>query len=427
MRVINNFNISNFNWWNNVSRNNRNDMFSRVGNNSLGQNFANTSVAFRSSVLSISNRSDEMIQTLNTMRGIGKNATSPFQAKRPESDNADALAVRSFDSSKSTGLDLSKLSVDVVQVALSQKNEGPAMIANARATASGFSLGSHKMAITVGDKQFDISFNVSSTDTNRDVQQRIAAAINNVSGIGVTASVSSDAKTGTSSLVLQSATGVNNTGQPNFTVRSVSGNAVAIAGIGEITQEAQNAQFKVNNGSEGTLQTSKSNDVDLGFGLTARLSGTGSAKFAMGRDESAQINAVRNMVNSFNNLMEAAKDSGHGSSLERELNRTAGAFTSTLNRIGVSFDKDGFMRIDADKMNKAAGSGDLEKFGTRDGVSFMNSLSRLSESVKKNPANYASAGNSTSNSFDSGTYTATMQSLRLSRITSMGSLFDMLR
>jgi len=431
MRVVNNFNfnsLNNMNWWNNISGGNRNTLLSGSGNNALGQNFADTSVAFRSSVLQIGNSANSMVSSLNNIRGTAMGATSPFQATRPVPKNADVLSVRSFDANRLRSLNLSDISVEVMQIAQSQKNEGTALNSNARATASGFSAGAHRIAITVGDRQFDINFNVSVTDTNRDVQQRIANAITNNSEIDVRASVSTDTAKGTSSLVLQSAaTGVANEGQPNFTVRSVTGNAVGAAGIGEITQEAQNAQFRVNRGSDGAVQASRTNDVDLGFGITAQLRAAGTTGLAMGKDETAQVSAFRNMVNSFNGMIQAAKDAGSGSSLERELGGLARNFSSALGRIGISFNQDGFMRIDEARMNAAAASGELERFGTRDGINFMNRLSRFAEGVARNPVAFAGSANTSSNLLNSGVNFTPMQMSRMTRMTNIGSLFDTLR
>ena len=431
MRIVNNFNsFNNFNmnWWNNISGGNRNALVSGAGNNANGQNIANTSVAFRSSVLSIGNSANSMVQSLNNLRGTARNTTSPFQATRPVAEKADVLDVRSFDANRLRSLNMSNFSVDVLQVAESQKNEGAALAANARATSSGFSAGAHRIAVTVGDRTFDVNFNVSSTDTNRDVQQRIASAINNTSGIGVRASVTSDAAQGTSALVLQSAaTGIAKEGQPNFTVRSVTGNAVSAAGISEITREAQDAEFRVNRGSTGTLQTSRSNDVDLGFGIMAQLKAAGSTGLTMGKDETAQINAFRNMVNSFNGMMQAARDAGSGSRMERELGGVARSFSSGLERIGITLNQDGFMRIDETRMNAAAASGELERFGTRDGVNFMSRLSRFAEGVVRNPVSFVGAGNSSADLMNSGINFSPSQMSMLSRLTGVGSLFDTMR
>ncbi|MCL2227288.1 MAG: hypothetical protein FWB97_06640 [Oscillospiraceae bacterium] len=429
MRVVNNnLSLGNMNWWNNPASANRNQMFSGSGNSMLGQNMAGTSEAFRSSVLQLTSSSDAMVQSLNNMRGIGRGATSPFGAMRPVAEDADVLNVRNFDANRIRGINLSDFSVEVNQVAKAQRNEGAALNSTARAAVSGFSVGNHRMAITVGDQQFDINFNVSANDTNRDVQQRIAAAINNRDDIGVSASVTFNATEGTSTLVLQSTeTGVANEGQHNFTVASVLGNAVEATGVGEITQEAQDAEFRINRGAQGSLQTSRSNDINLGFGMTARITGEGTTQLAMGRDELAQVNAFRNMVNSFNGLIRAAGDAGSGSHLERELSGLAQSFSNSLNRVGISFNQDGTMRIDEARMNEAARSGELERFGTRDGTSFMNRLSRTAQGVSRNPAAFVNAGNTSANTFNHGVNFSQMQMNNMSRASSIGMMFNVLR
>ena len=206
----------------------------------------------------------------------------------------------------------------------------------------------------------------------------------------------------------------------------MTGNAVSAAGIGEITREAQDAQFRVNRGAPGTVQTSRSNDVDLGFGITAQLKEAGSTRLTMGKDEAAQTSAFRSMVNSFNSMMQAAKETGRGSNLERELSSHSRSFSSSLERIGITLNQDGFMRIDETRLSAAAASGELERFGTRDGVNFMKRLSRFAESVGKNPIAFAGAGNTSADPFNSGINYSPSQMSMMSRLTGIGSLFDSL-
>jgi hypothetical protein len=424
-----NFSPNNVNWFgagNNFFGGSQNAMFPGVSNQVFGNNTSGTSSNFRANLLELSRTADMMRASLNHMRGLGRDADSPFGAIRAISSDTDILNISSVSANRMRNANLSDFTVDVVQMAQAQRNEGTALNANTLATAAGFEVGSHHIALHVGDRQFDINFTVSATDTARDVQQRIANAIN-TRNVGVEASVSVNA--GSSTLALQSAeTGVAAADQPNFTVSSSAGNALAVTGIGTITQQAQNAQFRVNRGFTGALQTSRTNDVDLGFGITAQLREEGTAEITLGRDETRQINAFRHMVNSFNDLMNAARDASgsRGGALERELAGMARSASASLSRVGISINQDGLMRIDEDRMQAAFERGELERFAMRDRVGsnfgFMNQLTRTADRVARNPGAFVRDDSNPMNTgglnFNAG------QLAQMNRFMNLGMLFE---
>jgi len=438
--INNNFSVSSTNWWANASARNPgistwSPLAVRQGNNIFGQNQAATSPAFRNSIVQLSEAGRTMTQSLNNIRGTGNNA-SPMQALRPASGNTDAMTISASDPNRLRGIGASDFTVEIQQVAQAQRNVGTALDANARGAASEFTAGANQLSIHVGDRQFDINFNVSANASNREVQQQIANAINARSDIGVRASVTNDTAAGTSSLVLESAqTGVNNnSGQPNFTVSSNTG-ILAATGIDNIDQQAQNAEFRVNRGFTGALQTSRTNDVELGFGIRAQLREEGTVDVTMGRDVITQQNAFREMVNSFNDLVRTAGDAGRGSTLQNDLSNIARNFGTQLGRIGISINSEGFMRIDEARMAAAAESGELERFASRDGTNFMSRLNRTAESVSRNPAQFvqdtetSNAWNNMSNNptdFMSAFNFTPMQSMNLARFMNLGLLFDSL-
>ncbi|MCL1989113.1 MAG: hypothetical protein FWG64_14245 [Firmicutes bacterium] len=389
----------------------------------FGINNANTSDGFRNSLVSLRQSADMMVASLNHMRGLGDSrGESPFGAIRAESSDTDILSVQGVNADRLRNNNVSGMSVEVLQLATAQRNEGTALNSNASATSAGFTLGANTLSITMDGRQFDINFTVGSGDSVQSVQQRIASAVND-RNLGVTASVSRNANAGTSSLVFQSSeTGVANSGQPNFTV---SGSLVNALGINNITQQAQDAQFRVNRGFAGALQTSRSNDVELGAGITARLEGTGTARITQGRDETRQINAFRHMVNSFNSLLSSARSGASNGRLQQDLSNLARSAGASLNRLGITVGRDGNMSIDEDRMAAAAERGDLEAFANRDRVGsnsgFMNRLTRLSGDAARNPASFVQTDNPFNNSMFNFNARQTSQ---LNQMMNIGMLFD---
>jgi len=435
-----NVNRAGANWWANAGGRNPGignwhlPLAARQGSGASGANSSQgggPAVALRQA-------SDTLTQALNAIRGIGNTLNPPMQARRPVSQNTDALAISSFDPNRIRGAGLDNFSVEVLQVAQTQTHEGEALNATARASESGFSVGDHHLEITIGDRRFDFHFSVSENDTNRDVQQRIANAINARSDVAVNATVNLDQEAGTSTLVLASTrSGIDESvgvGQPNFSVRSVTGNAVEAAGVDIATTRAQNAAFRVNRGFTGAVQTSRDNTVDLGFGISAEIRETGTTDVEMGRDIVTQQNAFRHMVNSFNDLVEAARNAGAGGALANELGGIVRNFSSQLERIGISLNSEGRMQIDEARMAAAAESGELESFANRDGFNFMSRLGRTAQNVSGNPHAHVPGGTSDSfGDFGAGGFIdpgninfSPTQARAMAKLMNVGQLFDSL-
>ena len=359
-----------------------------------GMNFANTSQNVATNAMNIRSGAEALRGSLHSMMGIGRDNTSPFAAMKPTSGNTDLMTIIATDPNRLRNTNTSDFSVQVVNVAQAQRNEGANLEAAALATEAGFTQGANQMSLNVGGRQFDFSFNVTATDTVRDVQQRIASAVNS-RNIGVSASVVFDQEAGTSALNLHSRdTGVDREGQPNFTV---SGGGVSVLGVGNITQQAENAQFRVNRGFTGALQTSRSNDVNLGNGITARLHDVGDVDVTMARDVPSQIDSVRDMVNNFNRLMRDVRGDDNSARrnvtrLEQQLTGLVVANAAGLERVGITVGRDGMLSINNDRLQSAAESGSLERFmtdgGTRGSFGFINRLERTVDNAIRNPASF---------------------------------------
>jgi hypothetical protein len=201
--------------------------------------------------------------------------------------------------------------------------------------------------------------------------------------------------------------------------------------VGTVTQQAQNAEFRVNRGFTGAVQTSRSNDVDLGFGTTAQLRETGTVNVTMERDVTGQQNALRNMVNLFNDLVEAAQDNRNGQNggrLERELRSMINTSSSALARVGITMNNSGFLDIDADRMREAAQNGDLERFaqpgGVRSNSGFLNRMERMADRVGRNATNYVGVRDlDPMNGFDFGNMSANWNN-QFNNWMNAGMLFD---
>jgi len=385
-----NFNIQGGSaWW--AMGANRNQMLRSMNNAQFGftngSNQSTSSTDLRNALVSARRGADTVHSVANDLRRGVNNAFTTM-----ESSDTDVLTVNSSNRlSNAAG----GMTVEVEQLAQNQRNEGNYLTSNELATEYGFQVGMNQISIEIGNRSFNFSFQVSATDTTRDVQDRIANAINARSDVAVQASITTNAESGTSRLVFESTEpGVARGNQPNFTVTSNSGNALSIVGGDTVTQEARNAEFRVNrttaNGNtiQGALQTSRTNDVQLGFGVSATLESTGTAEVAPSRDNIGQQNVLRRMVNGLNDMVEAANGAGGNNRLQRELSNLARSSASALERIGITRNSEGFFRIDEARMANAAESGELDRFissASSSNNSFMSRLDRVASDVNRRP------------------------------------------
>jgi len=304
------------------------------------------------------------------------------------SSNPDGISIQ-HTGSKPQNID--SMTVRVNQVATGHSNEGNRMTRDAAFEGT---TGTNRFSIEMGGRTTQLSIDVKEGDTNRDVQQRMANAINN-SNAGVRATVEINSETNTSMLRLKSiATGTDS--RNSFTVSDVSGDLVAQTGANDFAREGQNAIYSVNGGA---ARTSQSNTVFIGSGVTATLKSASdeAVRITWGRETSVTRSDVEDMVKSYNNLFTTAAERTNDPRAQNLASRMlgiAGTHSNSLSSIGIGFDSSGRMTINSERMDSAAESGRLDKFFSENSgrnFGFTNQLGRLADSVSRNPGNFVSS------------------------------------
>ena len=376
------------------------------------------------------------VQTLKTagsglssaLKGLSSGAA--FRQQGAVSSDKSVLTVS--DSGRNINASQMAKSVKVDQVAAAQVDEGSKLNANGRSGVSGY----QQVAIEVDGKVSQISFQAKAGETNQQLQQRMADAIN-ARGIGVTASVQTDSKAGTSQLVL---TGKEAGRGKGCEVAGVSGQAFAELGMGNTTQQAQDAQYSLDGGKP---QTSSTNSVNIGGGVTAILKKAGSESVSISRgvDSDFAIKKAEEMASQYNSLYGAAlgnTSDNRANRLFNDLVSNSRTYTSSLAKVGINFDGNGYMTIDKDKMAAAAEDGSLEAFFTENAgrsYGFQNNLGRIADRADNNTNQYASASSftqSTGNNLYANSYANSISTLTSSLFGSSagngssGWLFDFL-
>ncbi|MDR1321450.1 MAG: hypothetical protein LBK56_08520 [Gracilibacteraceae bacterium] len=280
---------------------------------------------------------------------------------------------------------LKSTAIQVNRLASGQVNQG----ASLNAAGKNFAAGVRQIEVEQNGRSVTLSVDIKADDTNRTVQEKTAAAINS-QNIGVTATVRDEAN-GLSSLVLSANTTGENE-QSRFTVRDAGGGDLAAAtGITTATQEARDAVYRLNGGPE---QTSASNDIDLGFGVTAHLKQAGSenVRIARGLDTDNAKRVLTSLAEGFNTLSATANENSGSiaaTQLAMRLNSIFSSSAAGLASVGITADENGLMEVDGAALDRAAENGDLAKFVSGSGQRLATQLSGTAAGVNRNPIAFA--------------------------------------
>lgn len=274
--------------------------------------------------------------------------------------------------------------VEVSKVATAQQNTGT------RVSAIGYgalSAGNYMLGVTDSSgKEKMISFAVNVGENNSKVLEKAAKAFNEA-GLNVSAAVSSDGtKAG---LNLQS----KETGAAqSFTLRDVSGNAVAALGLGTRTQQADNAAYSVN----GKAATSASNQISLDYGnvtLNLQKETSEKASVTVGKEPAGIVAAAKEMITAYNRLETAVTGADNVTAAgQRVFSRVDSKFQgyqkNELANIGITRDSQtGELALDEKRLTSALAkdSGRVQRLlGGSNGLA--GALTAVSSAVGASPA-----------------------------------------
>ena len=372
--------------------------FSLLGANLLDQN------AFSSSALKyVTDIKESGADLRSSLNGLTSGAA--FRQKNMVSSDTQSMTITSS-MDRYALADASDITVKIDQVASGQVNEGAQLKAGQKAGING----TNQFSIEIDGKKHQFAIQVSASDTNKDVQRKMADVIN-AGGFAITATVEENKGDQTSMLKLQSSK-VGAGPENEFVVKDVLGSAVAKTGANNITQGAQDAIYRVNGGD---ARTSKTNTVALSNNVTATLKKASSDEITVsaGTDRGAAEKQINEMVNSYNRLYGATLENAEDSKSNRlftKITSISRTYSSALNKVGIGFDQNGYMTVNKEQMEKSLQDGSLERFlteGSNANFGFANQLSRAASDVINNTSRYVSQASISQSLFDpSSTYGA---------------------
>lgn len=236
--------------------------------------------------------------------------------------------------------------IEVFQLAEAQKNIGTALTSN---ELSEFKLGKNEFSILSGDKTYNLSVDVRATDTNKEVLNKMAQAINKAD-IGINAAVSNDK--GTSRIELTgSKTGLGN----EFTLAALDGSdLIAKSGADKVNVMTQDAVYAV----DGLQKTSDSNTVNLQNGkvqVELKEKTENEVKISIGQDSEKVRNKITDFVKDYNALVTSLQDNSGlvNKSLLNNLTNISRGKSYSLKRIGINIGADQTLSVDNEKLTKA--------------------------------------------------------------------------
>jgi len=273
--------------------------------------------------------------------------------------------------------------VSVSQLAASQENKGKAITANAYGDVAA---GSYTLGIQMGSNaERQISVNVLTTDTNKDVLNKLASAINS-SESGVKAEITT--KDNSQSISITSKT----TGAAtSFAIRDISNTMVASLQLDNKVKNATDAIYKIND-VDYQSATNKialdNNNVSLNLNATT----TGSIKVNVGKDNSKIVEATKNLITNYNNLHNVFNNSDSttalGDIILNSVNTLVGKTKATdFASIGITLDKsNGILNLDETKLADALTSNpDRVKSLLSGSSSLGKSIERVSQQIATTP------------------------------------------
>ena len=310
--------------------------------------------------------------------------TSVFHDRTAASSDTGVLTATATDAfSADSGAGEAVYGISVAQVAEAQVNTGLELDQDAAGVVG---TGTNTFTITIGGEDHELGIAVAEGNTNEEVLQKIALAINEAD-IGISAEVADGDAEGTRKLTVTS----DDTGAASaFTIADVSGNAVAATGADNVSTVAQDAAYSV----DEVAAASSSNTIYLDEGMvTVTLKGAGEAALTVAPDAGQVKDAVTGLVSGLNSFIgHLEENSGY---ITDEVLATVNSFiadhASGLASIGITQGEDGMLAIDDDLLSAAADE-DLETieevFDGLDGLAAQVSgyTSRISTD---SPLNYA--------------------------------------
>lgn len=305
--------------------------------------------------------------------------------KKASSSNEEKIGARYL--GNEAGSEDSDFDIQVSHLATPQINTGNFLSQNKLSIPKG----EYSFDINIDDYSYELQFKINDSDSNRVLQDRLARLINR-SDIGITAEVI-ESRHGNSALQLTSqTTGVAFKSQI-FSIDDNPenpGSIVNYLGLNQMTTEPSSARFLLN----GIEKTSSTNTftINKGFEITLHdTTGDDTVHIGFKQDFDSLMDSLNDLSSRYNYIVDMASGNsagnGDASRLIREIHHIAKMHKSSLESAGLSFEKNGHLKVDNALVSQTVNDGSI-KDSLKKITAFKNDLSRVADNITINPMHY---------------------------------------
>lgn len=328
----------------------------------------------------------------NTIMSLGSMDEDALLSKKAAYSSNDALASATYIADDAAAPFAPEVDIAVKELASPQVNMGKFLIPDSYV---GLKADTYSMDLSIRGLSYEFQFGISNSDTNSDLQNRLARLVNGAN-IGVSAEVITNDKGQTSLKLTGLSTGANEDGNPTFVLSdndtSKTSGVVDYLGIGEVARHPGNAVFSV----DGVERTAYSNHFTLDKTYEVTLNGV-----SINEDDVAHIGLkasheslkenIGTLLSGYNDFLKSATASDttgtKGRVLAAEMNRLSAAYADQLSYMGITRSEDGTFAIDSGKLDQVAIADDITE-PLQDLKQFAGSLLRKTDEIALNPMRY---------------------------------------
>ncbi len=278
-----------------------------------------------------------------------------------------------------------EVSLDVEQLATTQKNEGSLTLSS----DASLSAGNHYFTIKTVGSEYQFEIETKQGETNLHIQRRLAMSLNN-SNIGIKARVM---ESGTASRLQleaeESGMGGLADGLQFEVLSEEEEDLVSCFGLNDIAVYPQNAEFTLN----GISQSSASNNISINSGIGIKLNHTTQeeAKIRLTEDRTALLEDVDDFVHSYNNLIDWANhvegNPNGAHKLIRDISNVTKHFRSDLESSGLRLTDDAHLEQDEALLVQSTENGEFQKL-FQQLSDFKNAINQTTDRITLNPMEY---------------------------------------
>ena len=212
---------------------------------------------------------------------------------------------------------------------------------------AGIAEGNYSFDVQTLSSNYELQFTISQTDTNKEIQGRLARLINNFN-LGLQAEVDEDDLGNTALVIRSKSVGDKSAEGGHFTISdentSQQRGIVDYLGIRKVSQEGTDSIYTIN----GETHTAPGNDVRLNNSYDVRLKEAAPGKSVLIRykpDVDSMKDNIISLAGSYNNFIKAtaefAEKQPRTNLLVRDMKKNSAFYNSALERLGVTQQEDG--------------------------------------------------------------------------------------